>query len=475
MKDLLQRDKRGLSAMVGYVLLVVIGITLAVLVYGFLKIYVPNEGPVCPENVALSVEQVSCGNGVVKVKLMNRGLFNMDGAYIRIGESERVFRQLLNEEDVHFNDWASEEGLPPGEIWPRDGNPASFSFSGLGAHILEIEPAMYVDNEWTLCNRAIITQPIECTEGEFLASIEVNEPSGTYVIDPLSTVPISFSVSGENRQQCWYNVTDTSGVVKIPQTRIGNCASESTVTGSFVNPGVGSYIFQATLTDASGNNVSDSSSFNVEEAEGTFVLNSPNLDTYEFRNGTLNPPAGNIPLNYNFNGTAMNCRINLLDPFGQINRTINGCSGIVQMLASFFEFDEYIADYSLRFLDLDNNQEEVHRKDFGVLVDPDITLSTGMGGIVCTGTIDWSIQQRKYPLSQCYVNHYNSTRYLGYFEIPGCERTGSEIYNNLANDVHTFEGVAIDIRGRRGTYNLSVSINGPPTCNSNTGGHSYAQ
>jgi|GEM_PF-775768 len=209
MKGLLLEDKKGLSVMIGYVLLVVIGITLAVLVYGFLKIYVPTNQPSCPDNIALSIEEFSCSDGALELTLMNRGLFNLDAAYIRIGEEGRVFRELINSQDVFFSDWASEEGLPPGEIWPKSGNPQSYPFTGLGPHILEVQPAMYIENELVLCNEAIITQIIQCVEGE-LGGPQVSIYSPQEKIYSTQEILINFEILGAS--ECIGILSYTDGI-----------------------------------------------------------------------------------------------------------------------------------------------------------------------------------------------------------------------------------------------------------------------
>jgi hypothetical protein len=81
-------DKRGLSNLVAYVLLITITISLSVFVYGWLKTYVGGEEvETCPSNVNIIISSYECVSGVdgnLSVKLKNKGLFNVDGYVLRV-------------------------------------------------------------------------------------------------------------------------------------------------------------------------------------------------------------------------------------------------------------------------------------------------------------------------------------------------------------------------------------------------------
>ncbi len=79
--------------MIAYVILIVIAITLSIGVYTWLKVYVPKPGIECPVGASLIIRDVVCndhsvGNNEVKITFENKGLFDVDGAYIRIGNSQ---------------------------------------------------------------------------------------------------------------------------------------------------------------------------------------------------------------------------------------------------------------------------------------------------------------------------------------------------------------------------------------------------
>ena len=152
---MLSPDKRGVSIMIGYVLLIVIAISLSIFVFVYLQLYLPKDEPQCYDDVALTIEEARCENGEGYVILHNRGLFTVDGVFIRVGEEGRIFKEVINADDSTF--------VP---LLPQ------MSWNGMFAYIpadinkvqeLEIEPYVYIENKPALCERAVITKKITCT------------------------------------------------------------------------------------------------------------------------------------------------------------------------------------------------------------------------------------------------------------------------------------------------------------------------
>ncbi|MAG24784.1 hypothetical protein CMI47_04320 [Candidatus Pacearchaeota archaeon] len=149
------KNKRGVSMMVNYVILIIIAVSLALLVYSFLTVYVPKfQTPECPEGINLIIQDYSCASEVLKINLANKGLFNIDLAKVRLREPGREIK-LAVEDEINFP--ASSQGLVPGEnyeyilarVVPSDN------------YTLEIQPIVFVDDKQALC--PAITQPITCS------------------------------------------------------------------------------------------------------------------------------------------------------------------------------------------------------------------------------------------------------------------------------------------------------------------------
>lgn len=79
-------NKRALSDVVAYVLLISITIALSVLVYDWLRFYVGEDDiPVCPEGVNIIITDYTCiTDDKLSVTLKNKGKFTVDGFVLRV-------------------------------------------------------------------------------------------------------------------------------------------------------------------------------------------------------------------------------------------------------------------------------------------------------------------------------------------------------------------------------------------------------
>jgi hypothetical protein len=74
-------NKRGVSVIVGYVLLITFGLILSVIVYNYLKTYVPADSVSCPEGVSLLLKSYSYSqsSGQLNLTFENNGKFDLNG------------------------------------------------------------------------------------------------------------------------------------------------------------------------------------------------------------------------------------------------------------------------------------------------------------------------------------------------------------------------------------------------------------
>ena len=84
---MLLKAKRGISEMVGYVLLISFVIVLSVIVYAWLKTYIPGEKLECPDDTSLLIKNANCtgfGPNIYQLRLtlQNNGLFAVGGYFI---------------------------------------------------------------------------------------------------------------------------------------------------------------------------------------------------------------------------------------------------------------------------------------------------------------------------------------------------------------------------------------------------------
>lgn len=75
--------------MVEYVLLIVFSVVLALIVYGVLKTYVPQNKLECPEGTSLLIESYNynCANQELTFTIRNDGRFNVTGYYVYVSDS----------------------------------------------------------------------------------------------------------------------------------------------------------------------------------------------------------------------------------------------------------------------------------------------------------------------------------------------------------------------------------------------------
>jgi len=83
MRPLLRSNKKGVSTIIAYVLLISITISLSVMVFNWLKFYVSDEKIAqCPDAVNVIVEDYNC----VNITLKNKGRFSVDGYTLRVND-----------------------------------------------------------------------------------------------------------------------------------------------------------------------------------------------------------------------------------------------------------------------------------------------------------------------------------------------------------------------------------------------------
>jgi hypothetical protein len=87
----LQGKKKGISLMIGYVLLVSGAIIMAVVVYAWLRTYVPQDYLECPDGVSVFIHDISCidsGDELeLNLTLKNKGRFSFGGYFIHATDS----------------------------------------------------------------------------------------------------------------------------------------------------------------------------------------------------------------------------------------------------------------------------------------------------------------------------------------------------------------------------------------------------
>lgn len=77
-----KRGKKGLSVMIGYILLITFGIIMSIIVYSYLKTYVPKDLIKCDEGTSMFIKEINCSGNNFNITLKNNGKFNLAGYFI---------------------------------------------------------------------------------------------------------------------------------------------------------------------------------------------------------------------------------------------------------------------------------------------------------------------------------------------------------------------------------------------------------
>jgi hypothetical protein len=83
------KQKKGLSVVVGYVLLITISLSLSILVYTWMKRQAPVATKECPDTLSIMLQEYSCTNSLkqLNLELKNNGLYNIQGLIIKGSDS----------------------------------------------------------------------------------------------------------------------------------------------------------------------------------------------------------------------------------------------------------------------------------------------------------------------------------------------------------------------------------------------------
>lgn len=171
-------DKKGVSIMIGYVLLVAAAIVMSAVVYQWMKTYVPKDNIECDSGVSITFEDIECvkyGNKInLTLNIENNGLFSLAGIFVRADDNENGISDMELTEFwefggsksgnsvLFFGSTGGQNGLEPNGI-------ARIGFSEISKgnlYNIEIVPFRYqeVDNklEMVVCGNAKINEELNC-------------------------------------------------------------------------------------------------------------------------------------------------------------------------------------------------------------------------------------------------------------------------------------------------------------------------
>jgi hypothetical protein len=159
-------NKKAVSEMISYVILIAIVLSLSIGIYAWLKA-ASNATPAidCKEDTSVVVTSYQC-LGDIRLSIKNNGYFNVDGIILAVGNNSQrapdsylLSSYLTNSLEGHYNFVPS---LAPGEtreakfIAQTNAGKIDFNIS-----VIQIQPFIIDKNQEIICNKAVIKQNLE--------------------------------------------------------------------------------------------------------------------------------------------------------------------------------------------------------------------------------------------------------------------------------------------------------------------------
>tara|TARA_Y100000310_G_scaffold327046_1_gene392796 strand:- start:384 stop:917 length:534 start_codon:yes stop_codon:yes gene_type:complete len=80
------KNKKGISVMIGYILLISTLVVMGAIVYTWMKTYIPTDIINCPDGVSIYIKTIKCestnGSYQLQIDLKNNGRFDIGGYFI---------------------------------------------------------------------------------------------------------------------------------------------------------------------------------------------------------------------------------------------------------------------------------------------------------------------------------------------------------------------------------------------------------
>jgi hypothetical protein len=172
------KSKRGMSVIIGYVLLVTFAIVIGLIVFQWMKSYVPQEDLLCPDGVSVFIKSYGCSSDVLSIILKNNGKFDIGGyfiyatdspteelATIDISKNNTDSSSILKPSGIKFGRIASI--IPGNTLEPNEEEIEIYNLTGIeNLYSIEILPIRWQKeknrNVIVSCKDAKITEIIKC-------------------------------------------------------------------------------------------------------------------------------------------------------------------------------------------------------------------------------------------------------------------------------------------------------------------------
>lgn len=174
-------NKKGLSEMLSYVLLIFIVVGLWSLVYVFIRANANVEAPIdCKQDTSITLEKTECYDNIVKLIIKNNGRFNISGIIVSVGDNyQNIPTDYLAPFSIDGEIMKGQKGIYYfiKSLAPGESSAAIFSNRKVNADggdnlmelitVIQLQAFVQYKKNKILCKESVIKQEIEnCYFGE---------------------------------------------------------------------------------------------------------------------------------------------------------------------------------------------------------------------------------------------------------------------------------------------------------------------
>ena len=173
------KNKKGLSIVISYILLIAISIVMSVIVYQWLKTYIPAQSLQCDQGTSLFITDYNydCTKSLLNITVENNGKFSINGYFIHVSNKsgEELPSIDISNDIIYGGNYSLNsvmfslfEDNPLTPDAPRDVNLATFNVSKYGElYKVEIIPVRIekVNNKKRIvsCSNAEVSSDLTCS------------------------------------------------------------------------------------------------------------------------------------------------------------------------------------------------------------------------------------------------------------------------------------------------------------------------
>ena len=186
-----RRNRKGISIMIGYILLITTAIIISTIVFQWAKTYIQTDPIECPDGVSISIKKsiYNCENKELNLTLKNNGRFNIGGYLIHATTSPS--QELASESLSEYTELGEGKGavifVPLGNIMkPNNEIKSVFDLNNLNfsqIYSVEIIPILHQDGKRVNCADARIKEKLSCFVAGPVACNDGIDNDGDSLID----------------------------------------------------------------------------------------------------------------------------------------------------------------------------------------------------------------------------------------------------------------------------------------------------